>query len=59
LNNLGINIEQFLNKLASYGIRGSQEDPANLNKIRFVTHYGISEADIYTTINAIKMISKV
>jgi len=59
INRLGINIEQFLNKLASYGIRGSQEDPANLNKIRFVTHYGISEADIYTTINAIKMISKV
>ncbi|MCJ2514027.1 MAG: beta-eliminating lyase-related protein, partial [Candidatus Thermoplasmatota archaeon] len=58
INNLGKSIEQFLNELASYGIRGSQEDPANLNKIRFVTHYGISEEDIYTTINAIKMISK-
>lgn len=58
INRLGINIEQFLNKLANYGIRGSQEDPANLNKIRFVTHYGINEEDIYTTINAIKMISK-
>lgn len=58
INNSGISIKQFLNKLANYGIRGSQEDPANLNKIRFVTHYGISEADIYTTINAIKMISK-
>lgn len=58
INNLGISIEQFFDELASHGIRGSQEDPANLNKIRFVTHYGISEEDIYTTINAIKMISK-
>jgi len=58
INNLGISIEQFFDELASYGIRGSQEDPANLNKIRFVTHYGISEKDIYTTISAIKMISK-
>jgi len=58
INNLGISFEQFSNELASYGIRGSQEDPANLNEIRFVTHYGISEEDIYTTINTIKMISK-
>lgn len=58
INSLGINIEQFLNKLTSYGIRGSQEDPANLNKIRFVTHYGIEEEDIYSAIEAIKIISR-
>jgi len=58
INNLGISIEQFLDELASHGIRGSQEDPANLNKIRFVTHYGIKEEDIYSVIEAIKSISR-
>lgn len=58
IKSLGINIEQFFNELTSYGIRGSQEDPANLNKIRFVTHYGIKEEDIYSVIEAIKSISR-
>ncbi len=58
INNLGISFEQFSNELASYGIRGSQEDPTNLNKIRFVTHYGIKEEDIYSVIEAIKSISR-
>jgi threonine aldolase len=57
LNHLGLSIEQFLNKLGSFGIRGSQEDPADLNKIRFVTHYGIEENDIYFVIEVIKKIS--
>ena len=57
---LNINTDQFLERLVDeYGIRGGVETPIqDPTEIRFVTHYGISEEDIYTTINAIKMISK-
>jgi len=57
---LNINTDQFLEKLVDeYGIRGGVETPIqDPTEIRFVTHYGISEEDIYTTINAIKMLSK-
>jgi len=44
---------QFLTKLAEYHILGSPRPPT---KVRLVTHYGISEEDIYTTIMAIKEI---
>jgi threonine aldolase len=57
---LNINTDHFLERLLDeYGIRGGVETPIqDPTEIRFVTHYGISEEDIYTTINAIKMISK-
>lgn len=57
---LNINTDQFLERLVNkYGIRGGVETPVqDPTEIRFVTHHGISEADIYTTINVIKMISK-
>ena len=44
---------QFLPKLAEYNILGSPRPPT---KVRLVTHYGISEEDIYATIKAIKEI---
>ncbi len=44
---------QFLPKLAKYNILGSPRPPT---KVRLVTHYGIDEEDIYTTIEAIKEI---
>lgn len=44
---------QFLPKLAEYNILGSPRPPT---KVRFVTHYGISEEDIYTTAKAVKEI---
>jgi len=44
---------QFLPKLAEYNILGSPRPPT---KVRLVTHYGINEKDIYTTIKAIKEI---
>ncbi|MEA2086947.1 MAG: low-specificity L-threonine aldolase [Candidatus Caldatribacteriota bacterium] len=46
---------QFLPKLAEYNILGSPRPPT---KVRLVTHYGINEEDIYTTIKAIKEIVK-
>jgi len=42
---------QFLPKLAEYNILGSPRPPT---KVCLVTHYGISEEDIYTTIKTIK-----
>ena len=53
LNKSGIDTYQFLPKLAEYNILGSPRPPT---KVRLVTHYGISEEDIYTTIKAIKEI---
>jgi len=44
---------QFLPRLAKYNILGSPRPPT---KVRLVTHYGISEEDIYATIKAIKEI---
>lgn len=44
---------QFLPKLAEYNILGSPRPPT---KVRLVTHYGINEEDIYTTIKTIKEI---
>jgi len=44
---------QFLPKLAEHNILGSPRPPT---KVRLVTHYGINEEDIYTTIKAIKEI---
>jgi len=44
---------QFLPKLAEYNILGSPRPPT---KVRLVTHYGINEEDIYTTIKVIKEI---
>jgi len=51
LRESGMDTYQFLPKLAKYNILGSPRPPT---KIRLVTHYGISEEDIYTTIEAIK-----
>ena len=57
---LNINTDQFLERLVDeYGIHGGVETPIqDPTEIRFVTHYGIIEEDIYTTISAIEMISK-
>ncbi|MEA3454491.1 MAG: low-specificity L-threonine aldolase [Candidatus Caldatribacteriota bacterium] len=55
LNKSGMDTYQFLPKLAEYNILGSPRPPT---KVRLVTHYGISEEDIYTTIKAIKEIVK-
>jgi len=53
LNKSGMDTYQFLLKLAEYNILGSPRPPT---KVRLVTHYGISEGDIYATIKAIKEI---
>ena len=53
LQGSGMDTYQFLPKLAEYNILGSPRPPS---KVRLVTHYGISEDDIYTTIKAIKEI---
>jgi len=53
LGELSIDTFQFLPKLAEYNILGSPRPPT---KVRLVTHYGISEEDIYATIKAIKEI---
>ena len=53
LNKSGMDTYQFLPRLAEYNILGSPRPPS---KVRLVTHYGISEEDIYTTIKAIKEI---
>jgi len=53
LSKSGMDTYQFLPKLAEYNILGSPRPPT---KVRLVTHYGISEEDIYTTIKAIKEI---
>jgi threonine aldolase len=53
LNKSGMDTYQFLPKLAEYSILGSPRPPT---KVRLVTHYGISEDDIYATIKAIKEI---
>jgi len=53
LQGSGMDTYQFLPKLADYNILGSPRPPS---KVRLVTHYGISEDDIYTTIKAIKEI---
>jgi len=55
LNKSGIDTHQFLPKLAEYNILGSPRPPT---KVRLVTHYGISEEDIHTTIKTIKEIVK-
>ena len=55
LQESGMNTYQFLPKLAKYNILGSPRPPT---KVRLVTHYGISEEDIYATIKAIKEIVK-
>ncbi|MBW1814266.1 MAG: low-specificity L-threonine aldolase [Deltaproteobacteria bacterium] len=55
LQKSGMNTYQFLPKLAEHNILGS---PRPLPKVRLVTHYGISEDDIYITIEAIKSIIK-
>ena len=44
---------QFLPKLAKYNILGSPRPPT---KVRLVTHHGICEEDIFSTIKAIKEI---
>ena len=53
LNKSGMDTYQFLPKLAEYNILGSPRPPT---KVRLVTHYGISEEDIYATIKAIEEI---
>lgn len=53
LEGSGKDTYQFLPKLAEYNILGSPRPPT---KVRFVTHYGISEEDIYTTAKAVKEI---
>jgi threonine aldolase len=53
LQESGMDTYQFLPKLAKYNILGLPRPPT---KVRLVTHYGISEEDIYATIKAIKEI---
>ncbi len=53
LQESGMDTYQFLPKLAKYNILGSPRPPT---KVRLVTHYGISEEDVYATIKAIKEI---
>jgi len=53
LNKSGMDTYKFLPKLAEYNILGSPRPPT---QVRLVTHYGICEEDIYTTIKAIKEI---
>jgi threonine aldolase len=53
LQEVGMDTDQFLPKLAKYNILGSPRSPA---KVRLVTHYGINEENIFTTIEAIKEI---
>jgi len=55
LQESGMDTYQFLPKLSKYNILGSPRPPT---KVRLVTHYGISEEDIYATIKAIKEIVK-
>lgn len=55
LQESGMDTYQFLSKLAKYNILGSPRPPT---KVRLVTHYGISEEDIYATIKVIKEIVK-
>lgn len=55
LQESGMDTYQFLPKLAKYNILGLPRPPT---KVRLVTHYGISEEDIYATIKAIKEIVK-
>lgn len=55
LRESGMDTYQFLSKLAKYNILGSPRPPT---KVRLVTHYGISEEDIYATIKVIKEIVK-
>ena len=55
LQESGMDTYQFLRKLSKYNILGSPRPPT---KVRLVTHYGISEEDIYATIKAIKEIAK-
>jgi len=52
---LGLSTSQFMEKLSDYHILGS---PLPGSRIRFVTHYGISQKDIFTTLDAIKEIVK-
>lgn len=53
LQESGMDTFQFLPKLTEYNILGLPRPPT---KVRLVTHYGISEEDIYVTIKAIKEI---
>jgi threonine aldolase len=53
---LGISTFQFLEKLANYNLLGSPRPPS---QVRFVTHYGINEKDIYSAIDAVKEIAKI
>lgn len=53
LQKSGMDTFQFLPKLAEHNILGTPRPPT---KVRLVTHYGISEEDIYVTIKAIKEI---
>jgi len=52
---LGISTSQFLEKLATYNLLGSPRPPC---QVRFVTHYGINEKDIYSAIDVVKEIAK-
>ncbi|HEC92974.1 MAG TPA: low-specificity L-threonine aldolase [Candidatus Atribacteria bacterium] len=49
----GMDTYHFLQELAKHNILGSPRPPT---KVRLVTHYGISEEDIFTTIKVIKEI---
>lgn len=53
LNESGMATGQFLSKLAEHDILGSPRPPT---EVRLVTHYGISEEDIFATIKTIKEI---
>lgn len=53
LQESGMDTFQFLPKLTEYNILGLPRPPT---KVRLVTHYEISEEDIYVTIKAIKEI---
>ena len=53
LDKLGISSYQFIQKLELFNVRCERELPT---EVRFVTHYGINEADIYTSIEAVKKV---
>ena len=53
---IGLSTSEFIEKLSSYCILGS---PLPKSRVRFVTHYGISQKDILSTLDKIKEIVKI
>ncbi len=53
VDKLGISSNQFIQKLDVFNVRCERESPT---EVRFVTHYGINQKDIDTTIEAIRKV---